>query len=86
MSAAAFTPPTAAEILARLADPAFAAVVAEHVAADLAHATSYMTPGADHFRHIDARVAFYAAFPGAADAVRAQYEQNIAARAEEVAA
>ena len=63
-----FVAPTAAEILARMAaDPQFAAIVAEHVSADLEWSSAFMT-GADYRRHLDARAALYDALPGAREA------------------
>lgn len=78
-----FVAPTAAEILARMAaDPAFAAIVAEHVSADIEWSTGWMT-GAHFARHLDARAALVAAHPGMREA---QDEQSRLGRERDAAA
>lgn len=74
---------SAAEILARLAtDPAFAAVVAEFAAAELAFTTtvpaSYEEHVADSLRLTDAREALVQSVPGANDARAAAIKARVA--------
>lgn len=78
-----FTAPTAAEILARLAiDHAFATVVAEFVAAELALTTtvpaSYEQHVADSLRLTDARDALVQAVPGAGSTRAAAIKARVA--------
>lgn len=92
---AAFTPPTAAEILARMAiDPQFAAVVAEFAAAHLAWVTGIGTPDVAERGRLwsataDAVYPLVDSVPGAREAYDAAHEQlcarQSAERAEEVA-